>query len=88
MVSAKDPLRQSFPDRGSFSLEGSAASGSAPGGKEGEIKRKIICFGFGEICQLLRPGDFIDVACEISINQWNGNKEIQLSLIDIKKHTS
>jgi len=56
--------------------------------KEGEIKRKIICFGFGEICQLLHPGDFIDVACEISINQWNGNKEIQLSLIDIKKHNS
>ena len=56
--------------------------------KEGEVKRKIICFGFGEICRLLHPGDFIDVACEISINQWNGNKEIQLSLIDIKKHTS
>ena len=88
MVSAKDPLRQSFPDRGSFSLAGSAASASDPSGKEGAIKRKIICFGFGEICQLLRPGDFIDVACEISINQWNGNKEIQLSLIDIKKHTS
>jgi single-stranded-DNA-specific exonuclease len=49
------------------------------------VKRKIICFGFGEICEQLRQGDKIDVVCEIGINEWNGNREIQLSLIDIKK---
>ena len=53
--------------------------------RQENIKRKIICFGFGEICDQLKPGDKIDAVCEIGVNEWNGNREIQLSLIDIKK---
>jgi len=44
----------------------------------------VIAFGFGECNQELELGQKIDIICEISINQWNGNKEIQLSLIDFK----
>ncbi len=51
---------------------------------DGELERKVIAFGFGECNQELELGQKIDIICEISINQWNGNKEIQLSLIDFK----
>lgn len=53
--------------------------------KEGDFKRKIICFGFGAVCSQLKPSDKIDAVCELGINEWSGNKEIQLSLIDICK---
>ena len=53
--------------------------------KQGDLKRKIICFGFGEICEQLKPGDMIEAVCEVGVNQYNGNKELQLSLIDLKK---
>jgi len=53
--------------------------------KQGAEQKKIICFGFGEVCDQLNPGDKIDAVCEIGVNEWNGSKEIQLSLIDIKK---
>jgi len=36
-------------------------------------------------CTLLSPGDMIDMVFEISINEWNGNRELQLTLIDLKK---
>ena len=53
--------------------------------KQGDLQRKIICFGFGEDCERLRPGDRIDAVCEVGVNEFNGNKELQLSLIDLKK---
>jgi len=53
--------------------------------KQGNLQRKIICFGFGELCDQLKDGDTIDAVCEIGVNEWNGNREIQLSLVDIKK---
>ncbi|PIT90664.1 MAG: single-stranded-DNA-specific exonuclease RecJ [Candidatus Komeilibacteria bacterium CG10_big_fil_rev_8_21_14_0_10_41_13] len=53
--------------------------------QSGETVRKIICFGFGDLCEALRPGDMIEAVCELGINQWNGNREIQLSLIDVNK---
>lgn len=49
-------------------------------------QRKIICFGLGDLCERLKPGDLIDAVCELSFNEWNGSREIQLSLIDLKKH--
>ena len=55
---------------------------------QGQKREKIICFGFANVCADLRPGDQIDAVCELGINQWNGNREIQLSLIDIKKSES
>ena len=36
-------------------------------------------------CTLLKPGDIIDIVFEISINQWNGNRELQLTIQDLKK---
>ncbi len=48
--------------------------------------KKIIAFGFGStVGNELQIGDLVDVVYEISINEWNGNRELQLKLIDIKK---
>jgi single-stranded-DNA-specific exonuclease len=43
-----------------------------------------IAFGFGELARELKIGDKIDVAYNIDINEWNGNKKLQLKVKDIK----
>ena len=34
---------------------------------------------------LLQPGDKIDMVFEVEVNQWNGNRELQLTIIDLHK---
>lgn len=46
-------------------------------------KRQCIGFGAGHLCENLTPGTQIDLAYTISINEWNGNREIQLQIVDI-----
>ena len=36
-------------------------------------------------CELLKPGDKIDIVFEIDVNEWNGNRELQLTIVDLKK---
>jgi len=36
--------------------------------------------------KILKPGDKIDIVFSIGVNQWNGNRELELKLEDIKKH--
>ena len=36
-------------------------------------------------CEKLNIGDRVDLVYEIDLNEWNGNREIQLKIIDIKK---
>lgn len=35
--------------------------------------------------RVLKSGDFIDMIFEVSINEWNGNRELQLTIVDLKK---
>ncbi|MDO8509529.1 MAG: single-stranded-DNA-specific exonuclease RecJ [bacterium] len=56
------------------------------------IVKKIIGFGLGDTNkhpenwrQELRPGVKIDLVFKISLNEWNGNRELQLTVEDIKK---
>jgi len=35
--------------------------------------------------EVLKPGDKIDMVFRISVNQWNGNRELQLTIEDICK---
>ncbi|MFA6533817.1 MAG: single-stranded-DNA-specific exonuclease RecJ [Patescibacteria group bacterium] len=48
------------------------------------LVRKLIGFsltnGFGN----LQPGAKIDVAVEVGVNEWNGNRELQLKIVDMK----
>ena len=53
--------------------------------QEGSLQRKVICFGFGEANDLLAPGGKVDLVCEAGVNEWNGKKELQLSLVDYRK---
>jgi len=36
-------------------------------------------------CRTLKVGDMIDMVFEVGINEWNGNREIQLTIVDLKK---
>ncbi len=55
-------------------------------GDEQGLVRKTIGFGLGKVWGNLQMGDQIDLVYEAGINQWNGNRELQLKIIDIKKH--
>ncbi|MBU0598214.1 single-stranded-DNA-specific exonuclease RecJ [Patescibacteria group bacterium] len=53
--------------------------------KQGNTTRKVIAFGFGEPWgDQLKIGDDIDIIFELSVNEWNGHRELQLKLVDIK----
>ena len=54
--------------------------------------KKTIGFGLGDCNkhplnwkEVLKPGDKIDLVFRIGVNQWNGNRELQLTIEDIKK---
>lgn len=56
------------------------------------LVKKTIGFGLGDIHRHpddwkvnLHPGDKIDMVFKISVNEWNGNRELELSIEDIKK---
>jgi single-stranded-DNA-specific exonuclease len=45
---------------------------------------KVIGFKFGDWIEQLHPGSEIDIAFELSVNEWNNNRELQLVLKDLK----
>lgn len=56
------------------------------------IVRKTIGFGLGDPNRHpddwkknLKPGDKIDMVFAVGVNQWNGNRELELKIEDIKK---
>lgn len=49
-----------------------------------KVTRKMIGFCFGDWCQRLKVGDLLDVVVEVGVNEWNGNRELQLKIVDLK----
>ena len=49
---------------------------------------KAIAFGFGEWATKLKLGSHIDVAFEVSVNEWNGNRELQARVVDLRMTVS
>lgn len=54
--------------------------------------KKTIAFGFGDMekhpsnwREILKPGDKIDMVFRVSVNEWNGNRELQLTVVDLRK---
>lgn len=45
---------------------------------------KLIGFSFGDWCAKLSAGDKIDIVFELGVNEWNGNRELQLKITDLK----
>jgi single-stranded-DNA-specific exonuclease len=54
--------------------------------QDGDIKNvhKLIGFSFGNWCAKLQAGDKIDIVFELGVNEWNGNRELQLKIVDLK----
>jgi single-stranded-DNA-specific exonuclease len=47
--------------------------------------RKTIAFGFGNDWRdKIKLGDYLDLVYEVDVNEWNGNRELQLKVIDLK----
>jgi single-stranded-DNA-specific exonuclease len=46
--------------------------------------RKTIGFCFGSWCDKLKRGDKIDLIFEVDVNEWNGNRELQLKIVDLR----
>jgi single-stranded-DNA-specific exonuclease len=54
--------------------------------KFGEHNLEGICFGQGFLNNTLKVGDKIDSAFELIANEWNGNKTLQLKILDVKTY--
>ncbi|MDP3970259.1 MAG: single-stranded-DNA-specific exonuclease RecJ [bacterium] len=49
---------------------------------------KAIAFGQADFANRLSIGDDVEATCNLGINHWNGNSEIQVMIKDIKKKNS
>jgi single-stranded-DNA-specific exonuclease len=47
------------------------------------VTKKIVAFGWGKIASELKIGGIIDIAYTVGVNEWNGNRELQLRLEDL-----
>ncbi len=56
------------------------------------VVQKTIGFGLGDPArtganwkEILKPGDKVDIVFSIGINEWQGNRELQMKILDLKK---
>lgn len=80
--------------RPSFLLEGvelqSIATAGADGrhlrltGSQGGGSAKFIGFRFGEHAATLRPRQRLDIVVEASWNEWNGRRDMQMKIVDLR----
>ncbi|MBI4121845.1 MAG: single-stranded-DNA-specific exonuclease RecJ [Parcubacteria group bacterium] len=54
---------------------------------DNKMYRKAIAFRFGHWAAKLKSGDKIDVVYYVEVNEWNGNRELQLKIVDLKPCT-
>lgn len=53
---------------------------------EKDLKRfKAIGFGLAGFCDKIKLGEEVNVVFEIIANEWNGSRELQLKIVDLKK---
>lgn len=45
---------------------------------------RAIGFGWGEWAERLQTGELVDLAYHVAVNEWNGNRELQLTIVDIQ----
>jgi len=56
--------------------------------EKGEIKNFTgIGYGLGGCCDIIKQGSRVDVVFELTVNNWNGTRELQLKIADLKKST-
>ncbi|NMB48275.1 single-stranded-DNA-specific exonuclease RecJ [Candidatus Kuenenbacteria bacterium] len=50
-----------------------------------KLTRKFVGFGLsGEWIEKIKVGDRVDVVYEFGVNEWNGNRELQFKIVDLK----
>lgn len=49
-----------------------------------DVIYKTVGFFFGHLSDKLNKGDKVDIIFEVDINEWNGNRELQMKIIDVK----
>jgi len=49
---------------------------------------KAICFNQGKMIKKIKTGDLVDLVFSLEINEWNGNKELQLNVADVRVSSS
>ncbi len=52
----------------------------------GSSLRKLIYFNADNLIDEMKIGDKIDVIFQLDVNQWNGQQELQMKVIDLKKN--
>lgn len=53
---------------------------------QGDVHRPAIAFGFGAFGKTLEAGALVDCAYHVDVNEWNGNRDIQLKIVDLRHH--
>ncbi|MFH1099165.1 MAG: single-stranded-DNA-specific exonuclease RecJ [Candidatus Uhrbacteria bacterium] len=53
-------------------------------GERKSQRYKMVCFRYENICPDVHVGDEVDVVVEVDVNEWNGNREIQLKMVDLR----
>lgn len=53
-------------------------------GDDSGVMKKGIGFSFGHWSDKIKVGDRIDLVYEIEVNEWNGSRDIQLKIVDLK----
>lgn len=51
--------------------------------RQGSVMTDAVAFGKGELAELLPPGTEIDILAELSVNEWNGSRKVQLMVQDL-----
>lgn len=49
------------------------------------VVRKLIGFFCSELCSGILKGDNVDLVFEVGVNEWNGTRELQLKIVDLRK---
>jgi single-stranded-DNA-specific exonuclease len=52
------------------------------------IQKRLIGFSLGTWLERIKNGDFIDAVFELDTHEWNGTRELQLKIIDLKLSSS
>ena len=53
--------------------------------EKGTKKFKAIGFGLANFCDKIKLGEEVDIVFEMIANEWNGTRELQLKIVDLKK---
>jgi len=48
------------------------------------VQKRLIGFSFGSWLERIHTEDCIDAVLELDVNEWNGTKELQLKIVDLK----